>query len=85
MSARFDNVMFASLQPSDFLRSVCLHWREMSMIHMCPLKAAGLSFNFGMVIQVVMSVGQVENAEVRKPKYGNGSTEVRRKAAYQQY
>ena len=24
--------------------------------------------------------GQVENAEVRKPKYGNGNTEVRRKA-----
>ena len=27
------------------------------------------------------SPGQVENAEVRKPKYGNGITEVRRKAA----
>ena len=27
--------------------------------------------------------GQVENAEVRKPKYENGSTEVRRKATYQ--
>ena len=26
---------------------------------------------------------QVENAEMRKAKYGNGSTEVRRKAAYQ--
>ena len=49
LSARFDNVMFAYLQPSDFLRSVCLHCREMSMIHMRPLKAAGLSFNFGNV------------------------------------
>ena len=58
MSARFDNVMFASLQPSDFLQSVCLHCREMSMIHMRPLKAAGLSFNFGNVIQVVMSVSR---------------------------
>ena len=27
------------------------------------------------------SHGQVENAEVRKRKYGNGSTEVRRKVA----
>ena len=26
--------------------------------------------------------GQVENAEVGKQKYGNGSTEVRRKVAY---
>ena len=26
--------------------------------------------------------GQVENAEVRKRKYRNGSTEVRRKATY---
>ena len=54
MSAHFDNVMFASLQPSDFLRSVCLHCREMSMIHMHPLKAVGLSFNFGNVIQVIV-------------------------------
>ena len=58
MIARFDNVMFASLQPSDFLRSVCLHCREMSIVHMRPLKAAGLSFNFGNVIQVVMSVSR---------------------------
>ena len=58
MSARFDNVMFASLQPSDFLRSVCLHCREMSSVHMHPLKAAGLSFNFGNMIQVVMSVSR---------------------------
>ena len=58
MSAHFDNVMFASLQPSDFLQNVCLHCREMSMIHMRPLKAAGLSFNFGNVIQVVMSVSR---------------------------
>ena len=28
-------------------------------------------------------MGQLENAEVWKPKYGSGSTEVRRKAAYQ--
>ena len=37
---------------------VCLHCREMSIVHMRPLKAAGLSFNFGNVIQVVMSVSR---------------------------
>ena len=31
----------------------------------------------------VRNSGQVENTEVRKPKYGNEITEVRRKSSYQ--
>ena len=59
MSAHFDNVMFASLQPSDFLRSVCLHALQRNEYDShASTEAAGLSFNFGNVIQVVMSVSR---------------------------
>ena len=32
-------------------------------------------------LPTIVQCGQVENAEVRKPKYGNGNTKVRRKVA----
>ena len=33
-------------------------------------------WNFVLLVQQLRFAGQVENAEVRKPKYGNGSTET---------
>ena len=38
-------------------------------------------FNLRMLSLICISTWQVENAEVRKRKYGNGNTEVKRKAA----
>ena len=48
-----------------------------------PLEIASFLVHERMKINLVLMIGQVENAEVRKRKYGNRSTEVRRKAAYQ--
>ena len=59
-------------------------WQSKFLIHKRWKQALRGAYACHSVFEVL---GQVENAEtemeVRKQKYGNGNTEVRRKAAYQ--